>query len=156
MTGQRWSNIPKYIFWLSICIFGIQQTANIKLKIEISSFKIVTDQKLKIKICILPYLIGQRQSNIPKCIFWFSKTWKSKYAFWNMSNCKLKLVVLDFWQTKTKKSKDIWQTSAGKISHNAYSDFAKLENQIMRFEIFDWLRQSNNIKCIYWFMSFDA
>ena len=42
--------------------FGIHQTANIKLQIEISSFEIVTDQNSKIKICILPYLIGQRQS----------------------------------------------------------------------------------------------
>ena len=44
--------------------FGIHQTANIKLQIEISSFEIVTDQNSKIKICILSYLIGQRQSNI--------------------------------------------------------------------------------------------
>ena len=65
--------------------FGIHQTANIKLQIEISSFEIVTDKISKIKICILPYLIGQQQSNIRKSIFWFSKTQKSKYAFWKFA-----------------------------------------------------------------------
>ena len=106
------SNIPKYIFWFSKTRkskYAFLDTPN--YKIEICSFGFLTDQNSKIKTYILGYLTSQHQSNIPKWILWFSKTRQLNYAFWDISNCNLKYVVLDY-------------------------DGPKLENQNMPFWIF--------------------
>ena len=120
--SKNWKS--KYAFW---------DMSNCKLKFVVLDFW--QTKTRQIKTCILGYLTSQHQSNIQKGIFWFSKTRKSKYAFWDTSNCKLKFVVLDFWRTKTRKSKyafwDNWQASASQISQNTYSDFPKLENPNM-------------------------
>ena len=117
------------------------KNANFNLQFDVSQNAYFDFQSLDYQNMYFGLIDGTGLSNILKCIFWFSKTWKSKYAFWDTSNCKLKFVVLDFWWTKTRKSKyafwDIWQASASQLFQNAYFDFQVLVSQKSKTAYFD-------------------